>query len=906
MTIHFLLTPDKSASRKVRRAVADQGARLGVLVGTWTELANLAQRSYLLPSHPDEWTPRFDAAITALPDAFWQESLKAAPTETASVVENALVKLLESIGTGSSLEPASDDAFPPRLARRQADLARLHEQMGFILPPHLALIRQVLDADATIALNPLAVYHVEGRPDLDPWQRALLEKLARECPDCRDQGLQELLHAALAPSPAASPGTSLHAIQHSLFDPNPAKVSLDPEPVQWFSVRDALEELEVVSGMIQKAMREDASISWSDFALLLPSDTLYPVLARSVFFRAGLPLSGLPADAGKRDLGREVLHSFLACCQKPAPRMPLASLLTSPLMPWSLEEGMRLAQRLMDGRQPDPKEDDHKELLRTIERANLLHGPKILADNLERFTELLVRREGMEEHYSRMRDTAAAMVADLKAGGEYGPVFALAEPERLDAVEAAELTLEGIAVFSEQEEPWRRVRRLFVLGFNDGQYPAPVPHSPVFFDDELLLLRERLGYELRSADHETARRRVLFRRQLSAVSERLVFLSPGRDLLGEPVAPSASLPFMASLFDGIDAPDDLITSLATEEGRSRAAGIACAAPAMPTPPRKLTAIDPRFGRDLLTLRTDGDGNPWPESPSGLEKLMISPLAWLLGRSGLLPREWKPESLDVALRGTLAHDVFENLFLPDLPLPEPSGIPARIPALFADAVRRNAPFLAGGEWQVERSHLEREIADAACYWSRFLAAVGATILGSEVWLKGDLDGTPIHGSADLLIALPGNRIMVVDYKKSSSNSRRERMRKRFDSQASLYRIMLETDRGGSEGHERLAEAMTSDPEIGVIYCLLNDLTVLADTDGWLGNGLEGVRELGGDISGEAMKRIRDRILEARKGLVVLNREGDDSWYEKNAGIRLYALDDSPLVRLFMHPAEGGEA
>lgn len=230
---------------------------------------------------------------------------------------------------------------------------------------------------------------------------------------------------------------------------------------------------------------------------------------------------------------------------------------------------MGFAQRLMDGRQPGPKEDDHKELLRTIERSNFLHGPKILADNLGRLASLLDRREGMEEHYSRMRDTAAAMVAALKAGGEYGPVFALAEPEHLDAGEAAELTVEGIAVFSEHEEPWRRVRRLFVLGFSDGRYPAPVPHSPVFFDDELLLLRERLGCELRSADDETARRRVLFRRQLSAVSERLAFLSPGRDLLGEPLAPSASLPFMAALFDGIDAPDDLITSLATEEGRPR-------------------------------------------------------------------------------------------------------------------------------------------------------------------------------------------------------------------------------------------------------------------------------------------------------------------------------------------------
>jgi hypothetical protein len=36
--IHFLLTPDRSSARRVRRMVAENSPRLGVMVGTWTEL----------------------------------------------------------------------------------------------------------------------------------------------------------------------------------------------------------------------------------------------------------------------------------------------------------------------------------------------------------------------------------------------------------------------------------------------------------------------------------------------------------------------------------------------------------------------------------------------------------------------------------------------------------------------------------------------------------------------------------------------------------------------------------------------------------------------------------------------------------------------------------------------------
>lgn len=77
--------------------------------------------------------------------------------------------------------------------------------------------------------------------------------------------------------------------------------------------------------------------------------------------------------------------------------------------------------------------------------------------------------------------------------------------------------------------------------------------------------------------------------------------------------------------------------------------------------------------------------------------------------------------------------------------------------------------------------------------------------------------------------------------------------------------------------------------------------LADSPGWMANSVIGLEELGSGISTNAMIRIRSRLDEVRTGKVALNSEADEDWYEKNAGIKIYSLDNSPLLRLFMHPA-----
>ena len=119
--------------------------------------------------------------------------------------------------------------------------------------------------------------------------------------------------------------------------------------MQWLGVRDFLQEAEVAAGMVQWLLAEDSKLKPADIGLLLPDEFEYAVAVEDAFRLGGLALSGLPAERWRRDLGREAVFHFLYCRQKPAPAMALAVCLSSPLMPWSREQGAVLAQDVMNG-----------------------------------------------------------------------------------------------------------------------------------------------------------------------------------------------------------------------------------------------------------------------------------------------------------------------------------------------------------------------------------------------------------------------------------------------------------------------------------------------------------------------------------------------------------------------------
>ncbi len=141
-------------------------------------------------------------------------------------------------------------------------------------------------------------------------------------------------------------------MQQHMFSLPERRVELD-SAVQWLGVRDYLQEAEVVAGMVQQAMQDDPSLRFADMAMLLPDDQRYSHAVRSVFTYAGIPVSGLQADYLRRDLAGEAVCNLLLALDKPAPVIVLASLLSSPLMPWDREEGNRLAAEVVKLVPPD-------------------------------------------------------------------------------------------------------------------------------------------------------------------------------------------------------------------------------------------------------------------------------------------------------------------------------------------------------------------------------------------------------------------------------------------------------------------------------------------------------------------------------------------------------------------------
>lgn len=906
--LRFLLVPDGSAARRVRRLVAEHGAHPGVVVGSWPELVEWARRSRLAPPASEDDETRMDAALAGVAGAFWSESSRVAPHETRDAVLASLVEVLSATDPAGPPHIPGLDALPARPRRHLDDLLRFAAALGPNLPDELSSIRTLLDTDAATALRSIVVLRLEDWPRLTRWQRTLVERLERDAPPRDDAGialeraLLDLLGRAREPVPARG---NLGTLQTSLYRGGRCRTPLD-DTLQWIGVRDYLQEAEVAAGMVQCMLAEDSTLRPCDVGLLVPDRFEYAVAVEDAFRHAGIALAGLPIERWRRDLGREAVFHFLYCRQKPAPAMALAVCLSSPLMPWDAATGARLAQKVMDGKYelepPRGADGATRRMLELLAAGDT--EPAGLAEALRRFDGLLAAPEEYGGHLSTAHGAVEQLLAALRQadGIDWGALRRSVTPRLITSGDKPAYTREGVTVWRESQEPWRPVRRLLVLGFVQGHHPAPLPRDPVFAAEDWQAIENCTGLGIDTPAAKLERRRERFRRQLGAVAEHATFFVSRRDYTGAPQAPSESLVFMHQHFVGPGEPEGLIAEIDVEQERQYVRWLPLADAAPPSPPRPLDAHDLAFGRDLVALRRDAEGQPKPESPTSLETLMASPLAWLLQRLDAEPVVWKPESPTPLLLGNVVHAVFEAVFQPLAPLPDRASLPARVEAALDDALRRIAPFMRAAQWSVERSNLLAGTIKAAVGWHDVLAALEAEVLCREEWFAGTWNGLPIHGKTDAVLGLPGGRLLVVDYKRSQSSRRLQPMQAGYDSQASLYREMLQT--GGPRDPERveLAQRVRSAPQIGIVYYMLNDRVALADAAVPGASGVPGWRTLTNDVAVEALGLISARLGEVRSGHLRLNRDGDAAALEKRIGHVPYAFDVSPLIGLYTLPGE----
>ena len=843
---------------------------------------DLLREVYLTPAP----TPLPLADVLAEMAAPWSDSFAAAPEETTLAVEAGLTDVMRATKTltPDELRP---DLLPEGRARTHLEALRaLWQEIG-ALPVSLDVISHVLKRDGRDALEPLPLLDAATCPYSDPIEQALAKRLA----DQHGVAPQDTLEAWLsrqAPRDGKAPG-ALGNVQRVLGQS--AAASVRDKTIALYGLRDPREEAEFAAALAQRMLDDGTVASPSEIGILSPDEPAYAPALSEAFERLGLPLSGQVAETARRDPVGELLLSLLAVFEGPAPRTALATVYSSPLMPWPREFGRQIARE-------------------TIERgwsgtALDCDGPwRVILDALRSVTsssEIIARLFAIDEALpeaslsARIGEIRGAMTDEIN----WPDLRRIAAPRPTDAA-GHNRFVEGVTLFTEAATPWRPVRQLIALGLAGRQWPRMPGSNPFFTEGEIALIRETTGLGLRGRREQLARGVELFRRQLCAATDAATFLIPAKNLRGDRETPSTGLALVTHLL-GAGEPKDLLTNI-------RATQVANwpVRSAIPTPPRNRgKTVLPSDGTlqlrsDLLRLRKDGEGAAVPQSPSRLETLLVSPFAWVLEELGARDRTWLPETLDVMTLGSLMHHVLEKAFPEKVPLPTSEEITTNVPSALSDGVRRFAAFLDSPGWSTERANLLREAQGIAASWVRFLQESGATIIHNEIDLSGVFGDLQIAGRADCLLKLPDDRILVVDHKRSSSRGRRDRMVKGWDLQVALYRAMLERP----QEENALTLMIQSGSRPVSAYHTMLDGTVLVDADGV---GVPAAEVVGTDISAYSMAHLSQTLAEVAAGTIQLNTAGDEKEFIKNRGITAYPLKDNALVTAFLVPdtAEQGE-
>ncbi|MFK5892832.1 MAG: PD-(D/E)XK nuclease family protein [Pseudomonadota bacterium] len=888
----FILVSDSLSASAVRKKLAAINV-IDLKVGTFTSLIEHLSELWLVPTINDNFEQILTEQIFATPKAFWAKSFKVDPIGSLSLVESSLRIILSALPLSQSLNLLIDDST--RVGRYYNDLVMLYNSMKHCRPREQLMAKAWLNISDLPSIEPVELICAPDLLFLEIWQKELVDKLLSLSTVNEDtivitSALTEIYR------PNIDLNTDILFLSEHLFSDSYLN-SIDPKNIHWLTCRDSLQEVEVVVGMLKEAL--DTGIKPSEIAVIVPNDPDIGTTLISLMNYVGILSSNKNTVEHVYQWELQLIKDCLIFFQELrlygdayAP-MSLTAILTNPLMPWSKYTSQKYADLCFKGAFRKPlSELNFPEVDSTILKVLCSDSNSEWDIWLESIIGYLqFPKDARYSSKTRCLDSIYELkqyqtkIQQVDFNQQLTLLINQIQPKHLPIENEKRGELRnGILVFDETEVLLTPIKHLFVLGFNEGCYEV-TPSMPGVFTKsnwhDLAMLAD-LQFD-RTSDKQDYLQ-ALLKNNLSKATHSITVLLSEQSFDGSKINPSATLLDMALCFQPVTnvMPEVLLKSVKSSDINLPFFTVK-KVPAVPQYQIPMAFRDIELNQDLIKINIDKEGNQRTESPSSLNDMLVSPLAWFLNRQGLTSKGWEVQELSVALQGTIAHKVFELQFANKSKLSIDD-----YEALFKEAITIEAPFLLTSFWRIERLQLQNEIQIALIPFVEWCRFQEWRIKNTELELLGSLWGLPLRGFADAIFK-NNKSILIIDYKKSKSDKRLKMLNEGFDLQTSIYRELF----------QQMTNTNVMNIKSG--YYTLNDRKLLVDNIPY-SNGI-GIEQLQPNVklieqSKNAIDKIKARIEELRKGKIVLNSDIDKNKWN-NLGITVeYTFNKHPLVKYFM--------
>ncbi len=883
----FILVPDALFASEARYALA-QNNTVGTRVGSFQVLLETLAELWVLPIPADTWADSLQEKALTMQQAFWAQSIKADERATVQALTASLQIMLDHRLLG---KPLAKLAQPDtRQQRYYNDLVQLQHEIE-VLPLAQQIAEDWFDASSGAELEPLHLYPLFDTSTLLPWQQGIIQCL-------QDKGWlapQASKYSDILPTPQTS-NDAIRAFGQRLFNTADSLQSEQSESLQWLTCRDAAQEAEATAAMLQQAIKN--GIQAQSLAVVVPKSTTHSQWLEHYLGLAGIQASNLRPSADVFDWQTALIQNLLSHLAQPSVRMAMQSVLINPLMPWSQVFGYVLADKYNSSGALSSNNEEMQAMLEALQGIN--DQPVVITSAgqciqwLQQVTGLLSykgviglgnrRMNELLQHVQRL----FSLYADQAFAQQLQSVLKQLTVGTLTLQSERQRYLNAVQVIEEGEALPTRVEQLYVLGFNAGhyQYTAADTGALTRYEWEALAAQINESICLPSLQAEQQRWQREFVALLNC-AQQITFMRSLADAEGSLLEASDTLLDMALCYQAADQ----VKTAALECSLFSSKRVATAEHTeMKTVdiavPDKLEMQD-----TLLGLYNNSDGSPRHESPSSLDSMMLSPLAWLLGRLRIESAVWDAASLQPSIAGTIAHQVFEDYAaLQNQPWNETS-----VKILFENAVQKHADFLNGAAFSMAKQDLGNSVIKALVALDEWRRQEGWSIDQVEVPLEGNaMFGITVKGKADAVLR-KGDDILILDYKKSSHKERLQRLDKGYELQTALYRDMYKKTFGQPQG------VLSSG------YYTLNDQVLLADLALQSSQHMQ-VKSAANSLNEQSVEsetQVANVLQQLRNGTLALNSSDDIKTWQ-GRGISVYALSENRLVQRFTTLSNSMEA